>query len=500
MSKLGVWLGAGVIVAALTAGIFGQTKRTLPQKLSPRGQGNLIVQSINIILPTGMDCNIKWSATIKNMGLEFQKDKGIKVQGYQVDSEGYTKLSGERPLDPIGPGQTITIPPVPFNRWAYGKRFRVVLAAPAGMLAERTIALPPEPIAHSFSLENFHLNDSATGYEVTLKNPTPNGFADLTFQTYASKNDPPPEDKAWLGAGGWGIPCLSGQSQYVATHSLERGTKYLKIEIWRLGGRILREVYDLRGMIPPVSIQPMTERMSELPPALARIGQKVPSDLTVQHIDIILPSGAGCTLQWSATVARIKKRAFVSESQTDKSIKVLAYQLDSDGYAKPVGDLSLATDMAPGETRTTPALAFERWAYGRQFKVVLTSSRGVLAESTIALPPEPIAHSFTLENFHLTGSGSGYEVTLKNPTPSGFADLTFQTYASKNDPPPADKAWLGAGGWGIPCLAGQSEYLGKHALEPGTLYLKIEIYRMGGRIMRKVYDLRGPTPVEAPDK
>jgi len=91
-------------------------------------------------------------------------------------------------------------------------------------------------------------------------------------------------------------------------------------------------------------------------------------------------------------------------------------------------------------------------------------------------------------------------VTLKNPLPTGFCDITFQTFASKKDPPPADKAWLGAGGELIPCLAGQNQYVRTHSLEAGTLYLKIEIYRMGSRIMRKVYDLRGPTPVEATDK
>jgi hypothetical protein len=87
------------------------------------------------------------------------------------------------------------------------------------------------------------------------------GPLDLGFQTYASKKDPPPADKAWLGAGGWGIPCLAGQSQYVATHSLESGTKYLKIEMFKRGTRILREVYELRGMVP---IKTITESMSQI--------------------------------------------------------------------------------------------------------------------------------------------------------------------------------------------------------------------------------------------
>ena len=156
--------------------------------------------------------------------------------------------------------------------------------------------------------------------------------------------------------------------------------------------------------------------------------------------------------------------------------------------------------MAPGETITTQLVPFDRWGYATLFRVVLTSSRGVLAESTIELPPELIAHSFSLENFHLTDSGSDYEVTLKNPTPNGFCDLNFTTCASKTDPPPADNAWLGAGGRVIPCLAGQSQYVWTHALEAGTKFLKIEIYRMGSRIMRQVYDLRRMVPIITIDK
>jgi hypothetical protein len=495
MRKLGVWLGVGLTIAAFTADLPGQTKRAFPQRSLP--QGDLIVQSINIVLPSGGDCTVRWSATIKNKGVEFRKDKSIKVQAYQVSSDGHTKPAGDRPLGPLGPGETITTEPVPFSRWGYVSRLRVVLSGSAGLIAERTVEFPPEPIAHSFTLENFHLNESATGYELTLKNPLPTGFCDITFQTFASKKDPPPADNAWLGAGGEVIPCLAGQSQYVRAHSLERGTKYLKIEIYRRGTRIMREVYDLRGMMPPISIENQTSHITELAP-IAQIGIKAPSDLTVQDIDVVLPSGTGCTLQWSATIARIKKRAL--ELQTDKSITAQAYQVSSDGHTKPAGNLSLKTDMAPGETVTTQLVPFNRWGYATLFKVVLTSSRGVLAESTIALPPEPIAHSFSLQDFHLINSGSGYEVTLKNPLPTGFCDITFQTFASKKDPPPADKAWLGAGGELIPCLAGQNQYVRTHSLEAGTLYLKIEIYRMGSRIMRKVYDLRGPTPVEATDK
>jgi len=495
MRKLGVWLGVGLAIVAFTADLSGQTKRVFPQR--PLTQGDLIVQSINIVLPSGGDCTVRWSATIKNKGVEFQKDKSITVQAYQVSSDGHTNPAGDRSLGPLGPGETITTQPVPFSRWGYASRLRVVLSGSAGLIAERTIEFPAEPIAHSFSLENFHLTDSGSGYEVTLKNPTQNGFCDLNFTTYASKKDPPPPDNAWLGAGGRVIPCLAGPSQFVWTHSLERGTKYLKIEIYRRGTRIMREVYDLRGMMPPISIENQVSHMAELAP-IAQIGKKVPSNLTVQHIDVVLPSGTGCALQWSATIARIKKRAL--EPQTDKSITAQAYQISSDGHTKSAGNLSLKTDMAPGETVTTPLVPFDRWCYATLFKVVLTSSRGVLAESTIALPPEPIAHSFSLEDIHLINSGSGYEVTLKNSTPNGYCDLNFTTYASKTDPPPADNAWLGAGGIVIPCLAGQSQYVWTHALEPGTKFLKIEIYRMGSRIMRKVYDLRGPTPVEATDK
>jgi len=495
MRKLSLWLGAGLIIAAFTAGLSGQTKRTLPQKSLP--QGDLIVQSINIVLPSGTDCTIQWSATIKNKGVEFQKDKSITVQAYQVSSDGHTKPAGSCPLGTMGPGENITTQPNTFNRWGYASRFRVVLSGSAGLVAERTIELPPEPIAHSFSLENFHLTDSGSGYEVTLKNPTQNGFCDLNFTTYASKKDPPPADNAWLGAGGRVIPCLAGQSQYVWTHALEAGTKFLKIEIYRMGSRILRGVYDLRGMMPPLSIEKQISHMDELAPALTQIGKKVPSDLIVQHIDIVLPSGTDCTLQWSATIARIKKRML--ETQTDKSITVQAYQVSSDGHTKPAGSQPLET-MAPGETKTTQLVPFDRWGYATLFRVVLTSSRGVLAESTIELPPEPIAHSFSLENFHLTDSGSGYEVTLKNPTPNGFCDLNFTTYASKTDPPPADNAWLGAGGRVIPCLAGQSHYVWTHALEAGTKFLKIEIYRMGSRIMRQVYDLRRMVPIITIDK
>ncbi len=500
MRRLCIWLGIGLGIIALMPAHSGQTKRLGQQRLSPRGQGALSVESISIVLPTGTDCIVRWSATIKNNGVEFEKDKSIKVEAFQVSSDGHTKPAGSQPLGPIGPGRTLTTPPVPFDRWGYVSRLKVALTGFAGQIAERTVEFPSEPIAHSFSLENFHLTDSGSGYEITLKNPLPNGFCDITFQTFASKKDPPPADNAWLGAGGLVLSCLAGQSQYVAKRRLERGTMYLKIEIYRRGTRIMREVYDLRGLIPPVSLEPLAGHASEMVPALTRIGQKAPSDLTVQRIDILPPSGTGCTLQWSATIGRIKKRVLGPDSQTDRSIRVLAYQVSSDGRTKPAGDLSLETDMTPGETRTTPPAPFDRWGYAREFKIVLISSRGMLAEGTVALPPEPIAHSFTLENFHLTGSGSGYEVTLKNPLPNGFCDITFQTFASKKDPPPADKAWLGAGGLVLPCLAGQSQYVATRRLEAGTLYLKIEIYRMGGRIMRKVYDLRGPVPVEANDK
>jgi len=267
MRKPSIWLGVGLIIAAFTADLSGQMKKILPL---PRG--DLIVQSVNIVLPSGTDCTIQWSATIINKGVERQKS--ITVQAYQVSSDGHTKPAGNQPLGTIGPGETITTQSVSFNRWGYATLFRVVLLSSGWEITESgddlsghrrrgpsTIELPPEPIAHSFSLENFHLTASGSGYEVTLKNPTQNGFADLTFQTYASKKDPPPPDNAWLGAGGWVIPCLAGQSQYMGTHSLESGTKYLKIEIWRRGSRILREVYDLRGMI---LFKPIEKSMSQI--------------------------------------------------------------------------------------------------------------------------------------------------------------------------------------------------------------------------------------------
>jgi hypothetical protein len=55
MRKLSIWLGLGLSIAAFTVNLSGQPKRTLPQKLSPRGQGSLIVQSIDLVLPTGTD-------------------------------------------------------------------------------------------------------------------------------------------------------------------------------------------------------------------------------------------------------------------------------------------------------------------------------------------------------------------------------------------------------------------------------------------------------------
>jgi hypothetical protein len=257
MRKLSIWLGVSLIIAAFTADLSGQMK-----KIFPRGErGDLIVQSVNIVLPSGTECTIQWSATIINKGLESQTDRSIIVQAYQVSSDGHTKPAGSLPLGKIGPGETITTQSVPFNRWGYATLFRVVLSSSGGAIAESTIELSPEPIAHSFSLENFHLTASGSGYEVTLKNPTQNGFADLVFQTYASKKDPPPSDNAWLGAGGLVIPCLVGQGQYIWTYALESGTKYLKIEIFKRGTRILREVYDLRGMVP---IKTITESMSQI--------------------------------------------------------------------------------------------------------------------------------------------------------------------------------------------------------------------------------------------
>jgi hypothetical protein len=495
MRKLSIWLGVGLIIAAFTADLSGQMK-----KIFPRGErGDLIVQSIHIVLPSGTDCILQWSATILNKGLESQTDRSIIVQAYQVSSNGQTKPAGSRPLGKISPGETITTQLMPFDRWGYATQFRVVLSGSGGEIAQSTIELPAEPIAHSFSLENFHLTASGSGYEVTLKNPTQNGFADLGFQTYASKKDPPPADNAWLGAGGWGIPCLAGQSQYIKTHSLEPGTKYLKIEIYRRGSRILREVYDLRGMVQIKTVENSLSQMSDLVPHLAQIEKNLPppGSLIVKSIKIVLPSGTDCTLQWSATILN-------KGVKSQKSITVQAYQVSSDGQTKPAGSRPLGT-IGPGETITTQPVPFNRWGYATLFRVVLLSSGWVIAEdlpghprrgpSTIELPAEPIAHSLSLENFHLTASG--YEVTLKNPTQNGVADLGFQTYASKKDPPPADKAWLGAGGWGIPCLAGQSQYVKTHSLEPGTKYLKIEIYRRGSRILREVYDLRGMVPIKA---
>ncbi len=486
MKKLSIGLGAGLIIIVFTTGLNGQTGKTFPR-------GDLIVQSIDILLPSGTGCTVQWRATIRNKGVEFPTDKSIMVRALQVSSDGRTKPAGDRSLGKLGPGETITTQPVSFNRWGYARLFRVVLTDAEGVVAESTVEFPQEPIAHSLSLENFIYTEST--YTVVLKNPTPNGYADLTFQTYASKKDPPPADNAWLGAGGLVIPCLAGQSQYIWTRPLERGTKYIKVEIYRMGSRILRQVYDVRRTTP---LQ-VTDRLTQTDAAAIRMdlpGQTKkgfpPGDLIVQSINIILPSGTGCALQWSAVI-----RNKGVEFPKGKSMTLRAYQVSDDGRIKPAGERPVEM-IGPGKTITTQPLSFNRWGYGRLFKVVLTGSEGEIAEKTIKLPPEPIAHSFSLENFHLTASG--YEVTLKNPTQYGFADLTFQTYASKKDLPPADNAWLGAGGLVIPCLAGQSQYIWTHSLEPGTIYLKIEIYRMGSRIMREVYDLRGMVPIKAVEK
>jgi hypothetical protein len=112
MRKQSIWLGVGLIIVAFTADLSGQMKKILP-----RGGGDLIVQSVNIILPSGTGCTIQWSATIINKGVELQKS--ITVQAYQVSSDGYTKPAGSQPLGKIGPGETITTQPVPFDRSSF---------------------------------------------------------------------------------------------------------------------------------------------------------------------------------------------------------------------------------------------------------------------------------------------------------------------------------------------------------------------------------------------